>query len=77
MLYALQESGRALGEKIRKLIKITGTSWIAYRYNAMKVILKYHGAYMTHLEELANNDGVQGKRAQIKWFLSKWKYTTQ
>ena len=58
-LHALQESGRALREKIPKPIKATGTRWIAYHYDAMKVILKYCGAYMTHLEELANNHIVQ------------------
>ena len=39
----------------------------------MKAILKYFRAYMTHLEELANNK-VQEKCAQIKGFLNKWEY---
>jgi len=38
----------------------------------MKVILKHYGIYMTHLEELANNDSSSEKRNEIKCFLKKW-----
>ena len=46
-LHALQELGRALGEKIPKPIKATGTRWFVYRYNAVKVILNYYEANVT------------------------------
>ena len=71
-LQALKELGVALGENVPKPVKASGTRWIAHRYNAMKVILKHYGIYMTHLEELANNDSSSEKRAEIKGFLKKW-----
>ena len=70
-LQALKELGKALGEDITKPVKASGTCWIAHRYNAMKVLLKHYGAYMTHLEELANTDNSLEKRAEIKGFLKK------
>ena len=66
--------GRAQGEKIPKPSKITGTRWITYCYNTMKVILKYYVMYMTYLEEPANNDNIPEKHAQIQEFLNKWDY---
>ena len=71
-LHALKELGEALGENVPKPMKASGTRWIAHRYNAMKVVLKHYGIYMTHLEELANNDSSKEKRSEIKGFLKKW-----
>ena len=69
-LKALKELGDALGQKVPKPVKASGTRWIAHRYNAIKIVLKHYGAYMTHLEELATNDSQADKRAQIKGFLN-------
>ena len=59
-----------MGQKVPKPVKASGTRWIAHRYNAIKIVLKHYGAYMTHLEELATNDSQADKRAQIKGFLN-------
>ena len=37
----------------------------------MKIVLKYYGTYMMHLEELANNDSQVKKRDQIGGYLNK------
>ena len=62
----------ALGENLPKPVKASGTQWITHRYNAMKILLKHYGTYMTHLEELANNNSSSEKRHQIKGFLKQW-----
>ena len=61
-LQALKELGMALGENVPKPVKASGTRWITHHYNAMKILLKHYGTYMTHLEELANNDSSSEKR---------------
>ena len=71
-LKALRELGVALGEKPPKPVKASGTRWIGHRYNAIKIVLKHYGAYMMHLEELANNDSQIEKRDQIRGYLNKW-----
>ena len=73
-LKALKELGVALGEKPPKPVKASGTRWIGHRYNAIKIVLKHYGAYMTHLEELANNDSQAEKRDQIRGYLNKWEH---
>ena len=70
ILKVLKELGDALGQKVPKPVKASGTRWIGHRYNAIKIVLKHYGAYMTHLEELATNDSQADKRAQIKGFLN-------
>ena len=45
----------------------------------LKILLKYYGTYIIHLEELANNDSSSEKRQQVKGFLKQWdhaKYPT-
>lgn len=73
-LKALKELGDALGEKVPKPVKASGTRWIGHRYNAIKILLKHYGSFMTHLQELAINDSQAEKRAQIKGFLNKWEH---
>ena len=73
-LQALKELGAALGEKSPKPVKASGTRWISHRYNAVKIVLKHYGVYMTHLEELANNDSQPEKRDQNKGYLNQWLY---
>ena len=43
-----EELEKALGENMSKPVKAEGTRWIAHHYNALKILLKHCGAYMTH-----------------------------
>ena len=54
-------------------IRSEGSRWISHKRQALQRIIDRYGAYMTHLESLAEDHSVSSiDRARLKGYLSKW-----
>ena len=58
---------------IPKPIKTTGTWWIEHKVNAMKIVLKSYGVFLSHIESLSQTDSNPAKQQELKGYLNKWK----
>lgn len=59
-----------------KPTKVNGTRWIEHKYKAMEIFLQNYGAFMSHLESLAQTDSQALKGAELEGFAAKWKHAS-
>ena len=53
-----------------------GNRWLDFKYTAMKNAFEHFGIYLSHIEDLSNNDSQPKKWAELKGFLAKWEQAT-
>ena len=75
-LCCLSELVEAHEKSVQKPTKAGGNRWLDFKYTAMKNALEYFGIYLSHIEDLSNNDSQPKKWAELKGFLAKWEQAT-
>ena len=75
-MHCLSELAEAHEKIVQMPTKAGGNRWLDFKYTAFKNALEHFGIYLSHIEDLSNNDSQPKKRAELKGFLVKWEQAT-
>jgi phosphotransferase system IIB component len=67
--HGLQEAGQALGVSVVKPVNVFGTRWLPHRERAIKAVERNWKALVTHLEQVALEDGRSERKNKAQGFL--------